>query len=83
GGESFGPRNTTAVTAQRQEVSDWYADALGEVESFTQRLTKQGQVVSKATTTAQVIQDIRAYLTENDLIEHIDTADMGAIHKTA
>lgn len=83
GGEGAGVRSTTAVTAQRQEISDLYADVLGEVEDFTQRLNKQAGTVAKAATVNGVIKEIRGYLGTNGLIERIETADMGAIHKTA
>lgn len=76
-------RGTKAVTTQRQEVSDWYADALGEVSSFTERLNAQARVTSRAATLNGTIRDIRQYLTDNNLIETVGTADMGAIHKTA
>jgi hypothetical protein len=76
-------RGTKAVTTQRQEVSEWYADALGEVSSFTERLGQQARVTSRAATLNGTLKEIRQYLTDNDLIETVGTADMGAVHKTA
>ena len=74
---------TPAVTTGRIEIDDAYAEVLGEIEDFSRRIQEQNRVVSKVVGTQGVIQDIRKYLLDNDLIENTKTADMGSIYKTS
>lgn len=80
GRSGMGARGTTAVTAQRQEISEMYAGVLGEIEAFSKRITSQAATVNG------VVQDIRKYLLDNDLIETVHQADgptMRGLHTTA
>ncbi|MDO4264762.1 MAG: hypothetical protein Q4C67_11245, partial [Deinococcus sp.] len=47
------------------------------------RVQEQARVAGKAAATGGFVQDIRKYLLDNDLIEKVNTADMGSIYKTA